>query len=367
MSDKQNESQEKSHDATPRKLEQARKKGQMARSTDAQTAMSYLGLATAMFALGGWAAAQIGETLMAFIARPNELAALMTEGAGGDMTLIMMGRIGGAVLPLLALPAALILTLLMAQRAIVIAPDKLKPRLSRISPIENAKQKYGLHGLVEFLKSSIKLLAVATVLGFAVYAELDRLSGYVRMPPRMMPMLLENQLWNILNGVLILSVCIGLADMLWQRHQHLRKMRMSHQELRDEGKHSEGDPHMRQARRERGRAIANNRMLNDVPNADVVIVNPEHYAVALKWNRASGSVPVLVAKGVDQIAQAIRLRAEQAGVPIHSDPPTARSLHALVDVNQPISPEHYKAVAAAIVFADRLRRRERERLRARGY
>ena len=136
---------------------------------------------------------------------------------------------------------------------------------------------------------------------------------------------------------------------------------MTHQELKDENKQSEGDPHMRASRRDRGREIASNRMLHDVPNADVVIVNPTHYAVALKWSRAENAVPVCVAKGADELARRIRVRAEQAGVPIHSDPPTARSIHAMVEVGQMIHPDHYKAVAAAIVFADRMRARQRAR------
>ena len=136
---------------------------------------------------------------------------------------------------------------------------------------------------------------------------------------------------------------------------------MTHQEIKDESKQAEGDPYMRASRRERGREIANNRMLHDVASADVIITNPTHYAVAMKWTRAEGSVPVCVAKGEDELARRIRVRAEQEKIPIHSDPPTARSLHALVDVGKPILPEHYKAVAAAIVFADKLRAQQRER------
>ncbi|MHA1527614.1 MAG: EscU/YscU/HrcU family type III secretion system export apparatus switch protein, partial [Alphaproteobacteria bacterium] len=137
---------------------------------------------------------------------------------------------------------------------------------------------------------------------------------------------------------------------------------MSHQELKDEGKQAEGDPHIRAQRRERAHQIANNRMLLAVPEADVVIANPTHYAVALKWPRHDGSAPVCLAKGVDEIALAIRARAAEAGVPVQTDPPTARSLHGLVEVGQEIRPEHYQAVAAAIIFADEMRRKARERL-----
>ena len=135
---------------------------------------------------------------------------------------------------------------------------------------------------------------------------------------------------------------------------------MTHKELMDEFKEMEGDPHVKQERRQRGHEIATSRMMADVPTADVVIVNPTHYAVALKWDRTPGSAPVCVAKGVDEVAARIRATAEEAGVPIHSDPPTARALHATVDLGQEIAEEHYRAVAAAIRFADRMRKIARE-------
>jgi flagellar biosynthetic protein FlhB len=136
---------------------------------------------------------------------------------------------------------------------------------------------------------------------------------------------------------------------------------MSHQELKEEGKQAEGDPHIRAQRRERARQIANNRMMLAVPEADVVIANPTHYAVALKWRRQDGLAPVCLAKGVDEVALAIRSRAEEAGVPVRTDPPTARSIHGLVDIGQEIRAEHFKAVAAAIIFADEMRQKAKEK------
>jgi len=153
---------------------------------------------------------------------------------------------------------------------------------------------------------------------------------------------------------------LAFFDLFWQRLSYLKRLRMSHQELKDEGKQSEGDPYMRAQRRERARQIANNQMMLAVPEADVVTANPIHYAVALKWRRQEASAPVCLAKGVDEIALAIRARAVEAGVPVQTDPPTARSIHGLVEIGQEIRPEHFKAVAAAIIFADEMRRRARE-------
>ena len=361
MSGENKSSQEKSYEATPAKLERARKKGDMARSQDLQTAAAYLGFCIVVLLSGGWAATVLGETLMKFLSRPGDLAALFTGGSAGAISLAVFGRIGLASAALFLVPATMIVVLLVAQRAVVIAPEKLVPKMSRINPVANAKQKYGPHGLFEFLKSSVKLTAIAAILGLAISFEIDRLPAYARMQGQFLPHLLLEQFWNIMTGVLIFAVAVSVMDFMWQRHSHLRKMRMTHQELKDESKQAEGDPHIRASRRERGREIANNRMLHDDAAADVVITNPTHYAVALKWKRGDGSVPVCVAKGEDELARRIRMRAEQEQVPVHEDPPTARSVHALVEVGQQIRPEHYKAVAAAIVFADRLRAEQRER------
>jgi flagellar biosynthetic protein FlhB len=150
---------------------------------------------------------------------------------------------------------------------------------------------------------------------------------------------------------------------MWQRAQHLRRNRMSRQEMVDENKDQEGDPHVKMQRRQRGQEIATNRMLQDVAKADVVVVNPTHYAVALRWNRKGRGAPICVAKGFDEVAARIREKAALAGVPLHSDPATARAIHASVQIGQPILPDHYRAVAAAIRFAEAMRKRRKGMLK----
>jgi flagellar biosynthetic protein FlhB len=253
----------------------------------------------------------------------------------------------------------LIVAVLVASRGVVVAPKKIEPKLSRISPIQNARQKYGIQGLVEFAKATVKLVAISAVLVIALSTEADRVGRYAAMPPRAIGALIERQFWAIMTGLLLIAGAIAAFDFVWQRLDHLRRMRMSHEEVKEENRQTEGDPQMRQERRQRARQIATNRMMHDVPEADVVVTNPTHVAVALKWDRAAGSAPLCIAKGADAIALRIREVAERAGVPVHEDAPTARSIHALVEVGEEIRPEHYRAVAAAILFADRLRERAR--------
>jgi flagellar biosynthetic protein FlhB len=160
--------------------------------------------------------------------------------------------------------------------------------------------------------------------------------------------------------VAVVSGAIGIIDALWQHAEHLRKNRMSRKEVMDEHKEAEGDPHMKQQRRQRAQEIAMSQMMADVQEADVVIVNPTHYAVALKWSRKRGTAPECVAKGVDEVAASIRRIAAENGVPVHSDPPTARALHATVGIGEEISEELYAPVAAAIRFAEQMRKRAKE-------
>jgi flagellar biosynthetic protein FlhB len=308
---------EKTHEATPRRLEKAREDGDLPRSPDAQTFAAYIGFGVAMLLAGGWAVERLGGALIPFLDRPHE-------------------------------------------SSIVVAPSRILPKLSRLSPIENARNKYGPKGLVEFAKSAVKLGALGTVLGVAVWGEADRLAQYARIDARLMGHLLAHQFWLIMVGVLLVAGLIAIFDLIWQRLAYLKRLQMTHQELKEEGKQAEGDPYLRARRRERARQIANNQMMLAVPEADVVIVNPTHYAVALKWHRHDGSAPVCLAKGVDEVALAIRTRAEEAGVPVRSDPPTARALHGLIEVGDEVQPDHFQAVAAAIIFADEMRRKARE-------
>lgn len=360
MSAGEDGAEEKEHEPTARRLEEARKRGEVVKSADLTTAAGYAGLWVTALALGATGFTAFGDRAMVLLDQADSLAPLFFGGGAGPVGGLVAG-VFGTVAPWLLVPAALVLATLLAQQALVFAPEKLAPRLSRISPLSNVRNKFGREGLFEFAKSSVKLLVISVILGTFLAGRMPRMLASLYLTPAMASGLLLRLIGEFLLLVLVTSLAIGGVDFLWQRSQFLRRNRMSRKELLDEMKQSEGDPHVKQQRRQRAYDIATNRMLADVPKADVVIVNPTHYAVALKWNRASGRAPVCVAKGVDEIAARIREAAAGAGVPIHSDPPAARALHAAVDIGQEIRPDHYRAVAAAIRFAERMRRRARGR------
>lgn len=341
---------ERSHEATPQKLEEARRKGEVVRSQDLATAASYLGLLGVLALMApqiGQRMLDLGGTLLQDADRLSRPLRTGGSGSGGAV----IGE--GMMLTLLVIgpPAALVLVVLLAQRAIVVAPSKLQPKLSRISPLANAKQKFGPQGLFEFAKSAAKMVVFGGLLVWCLMREADRLAAAAVLDPRVLATLIPGTIAGFVAPVAAVSLAIAALDYAWQRHSHLSRNRMTRQELLDESKNSEGDPHLKQRRRQKGQEIAMNSMLRDVKDAAVVVVNPTHYAVALKWSPTDPTPPICVAKGVDHAAFRIREAAREAGVPIHSDPPTARALHAQVELGDPIDRKHFAAVAAAIRFA----------------
>lgn len=354
---------DKSFEPTPQKLQKAREKGEVAKSNDLSVVAGYTGLLIALLAAGSYAAQELGAVFVVLIDQSHQISSLITTGpAAGPVG----GLLSAALLPvsvLFALPATAVLLSLIAQRALIFAPSKLKPRLSRISITSNAKNKFGRGGLFEFAKSFVKLLIYGTCLTLFLRSNLTDILSASAAPEKSSILLMMNLLFRFLFIVIAVALIIGVVDYLWQYSEHMRKNRMSRKELQDESKDAEGDPHMKQQRRQRAQDIATNQMMADVPKADVIIVNPTHYAVVLKWSRATGSAPVCVAKGVDEVAASIRAVAGEAGVPIHSDPPTARAIHATVEIGQEIAEEHYRPVAAAIRFAEAMRKRAKGQIR----
>ncbi|GFE49567.1 flagellar biosynthesis protein FlhB [Roseobacter cerasinus] len=361
MSD-QADSSDKSYEATPQKLIDARKKGEIARSTEMLTACAYAGLLLAFIAAGSGGLIHLGTTMMVLIDQPEQLAAIFFGGAAAAPAEGILRDILWSMSPIFGLPALAVLLCLFAMKSIVFAPTKIKPKLSNISILSNAKNKFGRRGLFQFAVSFAKLLIYSACLAIFINVRMDDMVAVLQTNPRIVVSLLAEICLSFLLVVVIVSGVIGAIDAVWQHFEHLRKNMMSRKEITDETKNNEGDPHMKNERRQRAQEIAGAQMMADVPTADVIIVNPTHYSVALKWDRKPGQAPVCVAKGVDEIALRIREIATENDVPIHSDPPTARALHATTNLGDEISPEHYKAVAAAIRFAEAMRQRAKGRI-----
>ena len=350
------DSAEKEHEPSQKRLDDARAKGDIAKSADLNTAAAYGGLILAAMTFGPASLQQFGNLSMGLLDQADTLAPLLVSQGGAQMggLLFAVIKVGA---PWFLIPAGAVFLAVLAQRSLVFAPDKLEPKLSRINPFSTAKQKFGREGLFEFTKSLVKLIVVSVILGLFLVRNLPDILGSMNLSPGIATALLLNLVLHFLFVILVITGSFGALDYLWQRSQLIRRNRMSRQELIDEARQSDGDPHMKQQRRHRGQEIAMNRMMLDVPTADVIIVNPTHYAVALRWTRKDKGAPICIAKGTDEIAARIRASAAIAGVPLHRDPATARAIHASVEIGQEIQPDQYPAVAAAIRFAERMRGR----------
>jgi flagellar biosynthesis protein FlhB len=347
------ENDDKPFEASDQKLRKAREKGDIPRSAELNVAAMYLG-AWLAFAVGA------GFAVKAWLSMATR--ALGAEGwmpgTTGAIAAALGHYAGWAVLGLSAVPSLVILVALIGSRGLVFAPQKLAFDLNRINPMKTAAQKFGKSGLVNFAISLGKV-ALVCVGGWLLFRDL---LGHLAASP------LAGDRWIadlgvLLGRVLMLALAVSVLfaglDMGWQWFDHRRRNRMSRKEMEDEYKDSEGDPHFKAARRQRAIDIATRQMLADVGRADVVIVNPTHYAVALEWKRGSGRAPVCLAKGTDEVAARIRERARENRVPIFSDPPSARAIHATVEIGQEIRREQFAAVAAAIRFAEKMREKAR--------
>lgn len=344
---------DRQYEPSEQKLRKARQQGDIPRSAEATSALSYLGFygsfTVVLVALvPRWTAA--AQRLLG-----DEIA--HSSDAGAAASLIALSA--GLVLAVAAFPALLVLLGLVVQRGLVMTPSRIMPDLKRIDPFRNAAQKFGKTGLVAFAISLGKLGAVATG-GYLLFKTLGvTIAQSAAMTAAAWIEALPMLIGQVLKLALGVAIVFAAVDLIWKHLDFRRRNRMTRQEMEDEHKESEGDPHLKAARRQKAVDLALGSMLADVEKADVVIVNPTHYAVALEWKRGSGKAPVCLAKGVDEVAARIRERARDHKVPIWSDPPCARALHARTGIGEEVPREQFGPVAAAIRFAEAMRAKAR--------
>lgn len=340
----------KTEEATPRKLEEARRKGDVAKSQDIPQWMSLAAASSVLLAAGGMFSAKMAADLTPFIAQPHEMIGMLEAGDGADV----MRRAIWAAAPILGAvlfaAAAAGTAGNLLQQGFLWTGEKLKPDLSKISPMKGFKRVFGVDGLVQFLKTLLKVIAVGVISWFVLKSHAREFENLAAMgPAAILPAALKLIL-ALMTPVLAFLAATAAADWLWAKVRFADQMKMTREELKEDFKQSEGDPHvkarLRQIRIERSRK----RMMQNVPTATVVITNPTHFAVALRYVQGETAAPVCVAKGVDTLALKIREVAGEHEVPILEDPPLARALYATVEVDEPIQREHFEVVARVIGF-----------------
>jgi flagellar biosynthetic protein FlhB len=349
------EQDDKTEDPTQKRLDEAMKRGDVAKSQEVST---FLALGALTLSLPLAAAAGIGSAMVLDL-RGFLMNAHLVPDAGS--ALLGAGRRGVlAGLWLLAIPIGLLALAALAGGLIQHRPlwtvDPLMPKFERVSPLAGLKRVFGKQAIVHFVKGLLKLALVGVIAGWILLNERDRLESFVGLAPAPLAAALLTLALKLLGAVLAVFAVVAIADVVYQRFSWMKRQRMSREELKQEMKEQDGHPEvkakLRQIRAERLRK----RMMAGVPTATVVLANPTHYAVALRYETGMAA-PICVAKGVDGLAQRIKEVAAEHGVAVIENPPLARALHATVEIDAEIPVEHYKAVAEVIGFVLRLKRR----------
>jgi len=349
MADSEQDKASKTEDPTEKKIRDALEKGNTPTSKEAATLGTFIAIFISGSLFFGGNVNDLNHTLARFI--DNPAAWRIQNGADAVALLhIVASDIAQLLAPVILLLVVAGIASSLLQNPLRMAPKRIKPEASKISPAKGLKRIFGLQGLVEFGKSLFKLASVAGV-GFAVFSmsKFDVLSSLF-MEPVIVPSLLQDVVLRLVGWVAILSVLLVAADIAWTRYKWRNDLKMTKQEVKDELKQTQGDPLVKGRIRSLARDRARRRMIADVPKATVVITNPTHFAVALRYVREEGGAPLVIAKGADLVALKIREVAEEHGIPIVEDKPLARSLYESVEIDKLIPPQFYKAVAEIIYY-----------------
>jgi len=344
---------ERSHDPTLKHLDEALKRGDVAKSQEVNTWFVIAGATLIVMAFSGPMTGSIMTALRGLIAHSHEID---VDGAGFLSLIARLGRtiIGAVATPLLLLVLCAIGGNLIQHR-LVWSAEGITPRLAKVSPIEGFKRLFSRQALVNFAKGLVKVGIIGAVMTALLWPERDRLQGLVAIEvPAILPMARSLSLKLLATVVAILAIVAAL-DYFYQYRRWFERQKMSQRELKEEFRQTEGDPAVRGKIRQIRMTRMRKRMMAAVPTASVVITNPTHFAVALRYERGMNA-PVCVAKGPDLIARKIREVAQEHNIPIVENPPLARAVHATVEIDQEIKPEHYKAVAEIIGYVMRLNR-----------
>jgi flagellar biosynthetic protein FlhB len=343
---------EKSEDPTQKRLDEALERGDVVKSQEVNT-WFVLGAATLiLLSFSGEMGTGVSAALRGLLGQAHNIP---VDGRGLLHTMQSLGR---ATIAAVAVPLALLALAAIAgnmiQHRLVWSAESLKPKLSKISPGAGFKRLFSKLALVNFVKGLIKLALIGAIMTVILWPKRDQLDGLVSMDPAIVLTLTRSMSLEMLGVVVAVLAIVAAADYLYQYRTWYARQKMSMRELKEEFKQTEGDPAIKAKIRQLRATRMKKRMMAEVPKASVVITNPTHYAVALQYDRGMNA-PVCLAKGIDNIALKIREVAAAHSIPVVENPPLARALHATVEVDEEVPPEHYKAVAEVIGYVMRLK------------
>lgn len=346
---------EKTEEATPKRREEARKRGQVARSQELNTGLGLLTVFAMLAFMGSWMLQGFMAVLETGLSESGTAGAMDSSAAWDSL---MAAGLDGLWLTAPFAIAGVVIGVIASAVQVKpgITPEVLKPRFSMLSPKNGVKRLFSVRSLVRTVKDLFKITITGLVAYWVLQGAIPDLMGLLGAPPGMFMAVIGTLVLKVGFAIAAIYIVIAVADLMYERWQHEKDLRMTIDEVRREFKEADLGPEVKAQMKRRQREMAVRRMMNDVPDADVVIVNPTHYAVALKYDRGFPA-PKVVAKGVDHTAHRIIALAEEHGVTVRREPPLARSLYANAEVGQYIPADAFGAVAEILAVVYRTTRR----------
>jgi flagellar biosynthesis protein FlhB len=348
----ENQDQERTEQATPNKREEARKKGQIAQSREIPSVMVLLSALSVFYFAGGWMFNQLADVMRGIF---NQL---VQKSFGAESAQMLFGHI---LMQLFVLLAPLLAVIMVAgivanlvQTGFMLTGETLTPKLSKLNPISGIKRLFSLRSMVEVVKSVLKIFIVGSMAYATLFKEVEHIPALVELEISQIMTFMGHVALRLGYYTCLVLMVLAAIDYLFQVWQHARDLRMTKQEIKDEHRQHEGDPMVRSRIRAVQREMAMKRMMESVPGATVVITNPTHLAIALKFER-SMPAPKVVAKGAGHIAEKIKSLAAEHGVPVIEQKPLARALYKNVEIDQYVPADLYHAVAEMLAYVYRLK------------
>lgn len=353
MSEDQPDDSQKTEDPTPKKLEEARKQGNIPLSREVNNWLMLLAGTFVIGVLGPHMMSRMAGSMKFYIENSHTI-----EGSPGGLYFMLAAGLSD-VMKALIFPFIIFVVAAFigpfAQVGPLFAPKTITPDISKISPMKGFKRLFSMRSIMEFVKGLLKISIIGVVGVIILYPFYGQIEHFIDVPTDLLMGEMNDMLMSLMTGVLIVLFIMALADLMYQRNEHVKKLRMTKQEIKDEYKQTEGDPHVKGRLRQLRAEKARQRMIQAVPQADVVITNPTHYSIALKYDSETMDAPVCIAKGVDEVALRIREVAKEHNIILYENVPLARALYDAVEIDDMIPAEHFKAVAEVISYVFKMR------------
>jgi flagellar biosynthetic protein FlhB len=349
--------EEKTEEPTPKRRDEARKKGQVAKSQDLTKAALMLAGMGLIYALGGGIRTKLGR-FMGWCFENIHTVNFSEEGIN-SLLLSVISLVIGILAPFAIGLLFFVLVACILQVGLKVSFETLKPNFGKLDPIKGFKNIFSTSALMRVVMSLLKLAVIGTVLYYAIANEIEIVFALHTFEVVTIFAIIGDMVFWMVVKMAIAMLVLAIIDLIYQRYNHEKQLKMSHQEIKDEMKQSEGDPQVKARIHRKMMENTFKRMMASVPEADVVVANPTHFAIALKYDAAISDAPIVIAKGQRLIAKRIKELAKEAGIPIVEDKPLARALFKTVEVGEQVPPALFRAVAKLLGYIYRMKNKKK--------